>query len=593
MKRFQWGKTVFFSFFLICLFSINAPAQDYWLKTFGGMDTTEMPAGGTLKPTSDGNYILAGETNGDILITKISPSGGILWSKRYDNNQMNDYPDEIIETSDGGFLIAGESEDDNVRRLILFKLSSDLNIQWQKEIQGEFFAGLAEEEGGYIASGTFCTDTDCDGFIMKVSKENGALISLTLYGDPDIIDGILGIDKTSDGYIATGATDVTFDQDGELQSANIWVLKIKQDGTIDWQKKYGPGLGRIVKVTENGFVVGAMGVYNNNPDFLVIKIGSSGIVEWAKSYGGSGEEEIMDMLVHGDDILISGLSYSTSQNPRDGVLLKISGTDGSILWQKYIDSGYQGDELNAIALTENGYLVAGAYSINWQDILIAKLSYNGEIEQPCLIYGDASLQVTSHIITPEDTSATETELDPITLPDISLGQDDLAFITYQQCPAINYNYTLNVSLINPEYGIVWADGIYCGTDCTHSYAQGTQITLTANAYYAFTGWGGDCSGCGNNISCTIIMDSNKNCTAAFSVPPVLHTLTITKTGEGKVTSNDGRIDCGTDCTEVYNYGDYLWLDAQPGAGYVFDSWEGDCSSCSYNNCGIFIDSDKN
>lgn len=65
-------------------------------------------------------------------------------------------------------------------------------------------------------------------------------------------------------------------------------------------------------------------------------------------------------------------------------------------------------------------------------------------------------------------------------------------------------------------------GINCGSDCSESYDQGTQVTLTAAAASGsvFTGWSGACSGTG---SCQVTMSEAKAVTAAFtpdSTPPL-------------------------------------------------------------------------
>ncbi len=64
-------------------------------------------------------------------------------------------------------------------------------------------------------------------------------------------------------------------------------------------------------------------------------------------------------------------------------------------------------------------------------------------------------------------------------------------------------------------------GIDCGATCSHSYTQGTVVTLTATPATGstFAGWSGDCSGTG---SCTVTMSQARSVTATFNlVPPVI------------------------------------------------------------------------
>lgn len=90
-------------------------------------------------------------------------------------------------------------------------------------------------------------------------------------------------------------------------------------------------------------------------------------------------------------------------------------------------------------------------------------------------------------------------------------------------------YTLNVNKAGSGSGTVTGTGINCGSDCSETYSEGTQVTLTATAAggSTFVGWSGACSGAG---SCTLTMDSSKAVTATFdtSSPP--------PSGRGSVTS---------------------------------------------------------
>lgn len=84
------------------------------------------------------------------------------------------------------------------------------------------------------------------------------------------------------------------------------------------------------------------------------------------------------------------------------------------------------------------------------------------------------------------------------------------------------DYTLATSVTPTGTGTISpADGLY---------GPGTVVTLTAtaNSGYAFTGWGGDCSGTVN--TCNVLMDNNKTVTAGF-------TATVTPLTNGVVVDN--------------------------------------------------------
>ncbi|MEO8134260.1 MAG: hypothetical protein ABI831_09810 [Betaproteobacteria bacterium] len=56
------------------------------------------------------------------------------------------------------------------------------------------------------------------------------------------------------------------------------------------------------------------------------------------------------------------------------------------------------------------------------------------------------------------------------------------------------------------------------------------------------------------------------------------TLTVTKNGNGTVTSSPPGINCGADCTENYTSGTVVTLTATPGPGSTFSGWSTSCAS---------------
>ena len=126
-------------------------------------------------------------------------------------------------------------------------------------------------------------------------------------------------------------------------------------------------------------------------------------------------------------------------------------------------------------------------------------------------------------------------------------------------------------------------GINCGLTCTASYSSGTSVTLTQTpaAGYAFSGWGGACSG--TLATCTVTMSAAQTVSASFTASPVNYVLSITNTGSGSgnVTSNTGGISCATSnigaCSASYLAGTSVTLTATATAGSGFTGWSGACS----------------
>ncbi|MEM8856826.1 MAG: LamG-like jellyroll fold domain-containing protein [Chloroflexota bacterium] len=124
-------------------------------------------------------------------------------------------------------------------------------------------------------------------------------------------------------------------------------------------------------------------------------------------------------------------------------------------------------------------------------------------------------------------------------------------------------------------------GIDCDPVCSQVGNVGDVVLLTAvpDAGQIFIGWIGDVSSTDNPLEITLTDDTSV--TALFADEPVeiiTATLTVTVIGSGTVTSDDGEIDCGTDCLEVVVVGETVTLTALPNAGMVFAGWGGDSVS---------------
>jgi hypothetical protein len=100
-------------------------------------------------------------------------------------------------------------------------------------------------------------------------------------------------------------------------------------------------------------------------------------------------------------------------------------------------------------------------------------------------------------------------------------------------------------------------GINCGATCSHTFNYSTTpVTLTAApaSGYIFSGFSGACTG----MTCSVTMTAARNVTATFTQ---VHTLTVTKPGDGTGTVTGGSISCGTTCTQTSTTGTMVTLTA--------------------------------
>ncbi|NCA71830.1 MAG: hypothetical protein EOM91_17470 [Sphingobacteriia bacterium] len=104
------------------------------------------------------------------------------------------------------------------------------------------------------------------------------------------------------------------------------------------------------------------------------------------------------------------------------------------------------------------------------------------------------------------------------------------------------------------------------------YTAGTMVTPTASAAAnsTFDGW--------TPTSCAapFALTTDTTCTATFTPQPSNQTLTVTRDGNGKVTSSPAGIDCGNTCAKDFLTGTLVTLSVKSPGNLVFAGWGGAC-----------------
>jgi hypothetical protein len=254
-----------------------------WQTNVGGSSSDDA-AGVVVTP--DGGCLVAGYTNsndgditgkggGDVLLFKLSASGEKEWVKTIGGTGY-DRAFALINTLDGGYALTGNtaSSDGDVTNsqvangiaivwLVKFNITTGAPvIDWQKTI-GIFgtrddvgYAVVQAAGGGYTIAGRTLTANGADIWIINTDNlgvrnwdkkitSSGADVGFGVAASIDINSNI-------NGYVVTG-----------YLSSNLVVVKLKLDGSIDWQKIFSSGstTGRIqgrsvVSTTQGDIVVG-------------------------------------------------------------------------------------------------------------------------------------------------------------------------------------------------------------------------------------------------------------------------------------------------------------------------------------------------
>ncbi len=216
----------------------------------------------------------------------------------------------------------------------------------------------------------------------------------------DIARGI--IETTDGGYAIIGHTnsingDIT---DKQVEENDFWVLKLDQNGTIEWQRTYGGSgddLGRaIIQTSDGGYAItgpsrSSDGDSSNNEgqhDHWVLKLDAQGEIQWERSFGFAGHDHSQSLLQTNDggyfiggylDVDASGGLGNDAKTAKHGVgefwAQKLD-INGNLEWRRYF-GGSNNDRIHKVLQAhDDNFLLIGSSESNDFDIHNSNGSYD-------------------------------------------------------------------------------------------------------------------------------------------------------------------------------------------------------------------------
>jgi hypothetical protein len=290
------------------------------------------------------DYDEAGGT-GSAWVVRLDSVGNVLWERSYGAGGYSE-AFSVHPAPDGSFLVAGVSN--AFRRsyadLWLFKIDPDGNLLWQKSYGGDGYCVASTwtlrlcplRDGGYAVA--CCTTAfgagSFDFWVLRLDAA-GSVIWQKAYGGEGN-DGAYCIQETRDGgFLVCGDTKWSFGND----SRDFLILRLNGAGDILWQRRYGKdanrSIPRWIEVTEDGgsIVAGsAFGYDGTVHNIWILKLDENGRIEWQRMYGGPGEEYVSGMRIQPTSdkgYILAAKTNSAGTGDYDGWIFKIAG-DGTI-----------------------------------------------------------------------------------------------------------------------------------------------------------------------------------------------------------------------------------------------------------------------
>jgi hypothetical protein len=331
-----------------------------WQASFGG-SAFDWSYG--LRQTSDGGYIIGGESasgpggnktspsygTNDFWLIRLDANGNKLWDKTFGGSG----PDRLFsihKTSDGGFILGGRS-------------ASPISGNKSSPSYGadDFWVVRVDANGNKLWDKSFGGAGNDRLYSLHPTSNGGFILG-------GISDSPVGGTKTNSGF---GAND-------------YWVIRIDANGNELWQRAFG-GTGddilRAVRSTSDGGVVlagfSSSAVSGNKSapsrggnDIWIVRTDAAGNKLWDKSYGGSGEEGIDEdgiqqtadggFIVGGSSASVaSGNKTSPSFGGDDFWLLRLD-PQGNVIWDRTFGGGGNDDGSRVIQIADGGFVIGGA-----------------------------------------------------------------------------------------------------------------------------------------------------------------------------------------------------------------------------------------
>jgi len=275
----------------IYLIKTDALGNKQWEKTFGGKTkiyVKEMcDIGHSVRQTTDGGYIIAGDTNTTeddtgfgyvydaVFLIKTDALGNKEWEKTFGGAETKtwDMGRSVQQTKDGGYIIAGSknsgyAEGKGTWDVYLIKTDNLGNKQWEKTYGGtDHELGMSCQQttdGGYIITGFVLLSEGYRPkvYLVKTDASGTELWEKTFAGEGNAIGS--SVQQTKDGgYIIGGGTGVGF-------YANAYLIKTDAEGNAQWENTFAGGNtggysspSSAKQTTDGGYIIaGAYDFYN-------------------------------------------------------------------------------------------------------------------------------------------------------------------------------------------------------------------------------------------------------------------------------------------------------------------------------------------
>lgn len=285
-----------------------------WTRTYSGPITSVLQ-------TYDGGYIFTGIVGRHIYIVRTDSSGDTLWTKFIIPSDNHSRPEEIQPTSDSCYIIVGTATDSMTYEYFdetyLLKIDDDGDTLWSKKYGQWYCFGQSVQQtadSGYIVAGRWIAGSN----LMKTDSLGDSLWhkshdAVWLFSVRETFDG---------GFVSAGRISYHYD---------IIIIRTDSLGDTLWTKRLGDApddVAHCIRETPDGcyVIVGYTASYGaGGNDLYLLKIRDFGDTLWTRTFGGTESDIGYEFEVTSDSgYIIVGYTASQGAGSADVWLIKIA-----------------------------------------------------------------------------------------------------------------------------------------------------------------------------------------------------------------------------------------------------------------------------
>jgi hypothetical protein len=319
--------------------------------------------------TSDGGYVVVGGTGavrgpGDGYVVRTTPTGTILWQRRYGRADADEVFNDVCAASLGGFVLVGRANR-GANSVYVVRIDSLGSVVWESTLPEDTMQGVirvrAARDGEFLIAGAMCGVRRRAGVHVCALSDGGSCLWTRTIRDTYIdLPENIGLDMTRTGGVVVAA---------KRGWAGLRLLEFDSTGATVWERTYpGLGLGEgqdVATTRDGGFVVTGLAKSDADPDdpgqLYIARMDSLGNSLWVRTFGDSSEDFGMRVRQVGDDgfIAVGRRGVGSPQTDIDAFVVCTT-SDGSLMWRlTFGNDGWADDARDVRQTSDGGFVITG------------------------------------------------------------------------------------------------------------------------------------------------------------------------------------------------------------------------------------------